>query len=365
LKRILSIFVITILGLGIGQAQQIGPNISWENPTHDFGTIQEAGGNVTYSFPFTNTGSEPLIITEVKPSCGCTSSDYTKEPVPAGGKGYVSATYNPLHRPGKFSKSITVTTNANPPTSVLRITGEVTPKPRTIEDDFPRELGELRAVTNHLALMRVKDSEIKTDSVKVANTTDHNLTITFSEIPSNITISAVPKTLKPGQQGALVVSYDAKKKNDYGFLMDKVGIVINGKDDNKTRLTISATVEEDFSKLSEKEIQNAPKIVFDNPVFNFGKIKQGEKVSYDFTFKNQGKRDLIIRKTKASCGCTIVNTTKSVVKPGETGSLQVTFNSAGKTNRQNKSITVVTNDPTQSQMDLRVMGDVEPANAQN
>lgn len=128
MKRILLLFVAVAL-TGVIFAQQSGPAISWDKTVHDFGVFKEEAGLQTATFVFVNTGNEPLFLTNVKASCGCTATDYTKEPVQPGGKGYVTATYNPLNRPGKFNKSITVTTNEFQPTSVLRIEGEVTPKP--------------------------------------------------------------------------------------------------------------------------------------------------------------------------------------------------------------------------------------------
>ena len=90
--------------------------------SHDFGTIKQ---NVpaTNVFEFTNTGSEPLIITAAKPSCSCTVPEYTKDPVLSGKKGMVKATFN-AHTPGKFSKTISVTTDKGE-TVVLNISGEV------------------------------------------------------------------------------------------------------------------------------------------------------------------------------------------------------------------------------------------------
>lgn len=110
-------------------AQQEGPTISWVETVHDFGTFNEEAGLQKATFEFVNTGNAPLYITNVKASCGCTATEYSKEPVQPGGKGYVTAAYNPANRPGKFNKSITVTTNEFQPTSVVRITGEVIPKP--------------------------------------------------------------------------------------------------------------------------------------------------------------------------------------------------------------------------------------------
>lgn len=339
------------------KSQQVGPSISWDEPTYDFGDVKEDGGKVTHKFSFTNTGSEPLVITNVRPSCGCTSSDYTKEPVPAGGKGYVSASFNPLRRVGKNSKSVTVTTNGTPPTTTLRFTVNVLAKPRTIEDDFPRVMGDLRLKTNHLALMKITTEEVKNGDIPIVNTKDFDINIEFRNVPAHIKVTTEPETLKPGAKGKIKVTYDASKKNDYGFLMDRVTVAVNGNtNSNKNKLSISATIEEDFSKLTAEEKENAPKIVFESKIFDFATINQGEKRDYVYKFKNEGKSDLLIRKTKAACGCTVVNPSKNLIKPGESAELKVTFNSAGKKNKQNKSITVITNDPNQSQVVLRVKG---------
>jgi len=354
-----SIFIMAMFLIGIAGtfAQQKGPNISWESPSYKFGDIKEEGGKVTHKFSFTNTGNEPLVITNVRPSCGCTSSDYTKQPIQPGGKGYVSASFDPKRRVGKNSKSITVTTNGNPPTTTLRFTANVLPRPRTIEDDYPRVMGDLRLKTNHLALMKISNNEIKEGTVGIVNTQKTDLTITFRNVPAHIKIKAVPEVLKPQMKGNIIVTYDASKKNDYGFLMDRIIIAINGNtNNNRNRLSVSVTIEEDFSKLTPEQLANAPKIEFDNKVFNFGTLNKGESVEHVFTFKNTGKSDLIIRKTKTSCGCTIVNPSKKVIKPGENAELKVRFNSAGKKNKQNKSITVITNSPTESQIVLRVTG---------
>ncbi|MCC8425543.1 DUF1573 domain-containing protein [Mucilaginibacter sp. UR6-11] len=90
-------------------------------------------------------------------------------------------------------------------------------------------------------------------------------------------------------------------------------------------------------------------IKYDAPTFDFGKIKQSEKVSHRFKFTNTGKSPLIITNATASCGCTTPVWPKTPVLPGDTGSIAVTFNSAGKSGLQDKLITVTANSqPAQS-----------------
>lgn len=94
---------------------------------------------------------------------------------------------------------------------------------------------------------------------------------------------------------------------------------------------------------SAAEVANAPVLKFDKDTYNFGKIKQGDKVSYNFKFTNSGKTPLIITSAVASCGCTTPEWPKAPVKPGDAGIIKVTFNSAGKTGLQDKLITITAN----------------------
>jgi hypothetical protein len=86
-----------------------------------------------------------------------------------------------------------------------------------------------------------------------------------------------------------------------------------------------------------------PEIKFDEEVYDFGRISQGEKVSHIFKFKNTGKSNLIISGASGSCGCTVPEWPKEPIKPGEEGEINVIFSSEGKSGLQEKTITVVTN----------------------
>ena len=101
-------------------------NLNFKNEVHDFGTVEE-GPAAEYEFAFTNTGKEPLILQNVHASCGCTTPSYSKDPVLPGKTGIVKASFNTVGRPGAFTKSITVATNAG--TKVLTIKGTVEKAP--------------------------------------------------------------------------------------------------------------------------------------------------------------------------------------------------------------------------------------------
>jgi hypothetical protein len=103
------------------------PTMNFSETEFDFGTIKE-GDVVEHTYSFTNTGQAPLIIQNAQPSCGCTAPDWTKEPIPVGGKGYVKARFDSNGKPNLQNKTITVSANTYPKQTVLRFKAMVTPK---------------------------------------------------------------------------------------------------------------------------------------------------------------------------------------------------------------------------------------------
>lgn len=98
--------------------------------------------------------------------------------------------------------------------------------------------------------------------------------------------------------------------------------------------------------------------------FNFGKVKAGEKVQHEYTFKNTGKEPLVISNAKGSCGCTVPEWPKEPIAPGASGKIKVEFDSKGKSGPQTKQVTITANtDPVQSV--IYIKGDVigDPATA--
>jgi hypothetical protein len=86
-----------------------------------------------------------------------------------------------------------------------------------------------------------------------------------------------------------------------------------------------------------------PVIGFEETEHDFGRIIEGESVSFNFSFKNSGKSDLIIAEVSTSCGCTVPSYPKTPIRPGDSGVVKVAFNSSGKRGYQSKNILVVTN----------------------
>ncbi|MBK6834684.1 MAG: DUF1573 domain-containing protein [Bacteroidetes bacterium] len=127
-----------------------------------------------------------------------------------------------------------------------------------------------------------------------------------------------------------------------------------GSDDSKI------TTDDINISASANGTQNAgslPVIQFEEETHDFGKITQGEKVSFSFKFKNTGKSNLLISSAQASCGCTVPKPPKDPLAPGATDKIDVTFDSNGKSGKFDKQITVITNCDPNTKV-LKITGEI-------
>ena len=339
--------VIALLIVSLGANAQVVKELNFDATTYDFGSIKELDGPVEYKFEFTNTGSEPITITNVRPSCGCTSSGWTKDAVAVGEQGYISAVYNPLNRPGPFSKTLTVSTSGVEKTLVLRITGQVEPKPRSVEDDYPTVVGGLRVKYRAFNMGRLYDNASASKTFGVYNNSDSAISFTdVFEGPKYIGIAFEPTTLSPAEKGEIKITYDAQQRGSLGFNTDNIVFFTDETgDDAKKSFTVYADINEYFPPLSPEEIAAAPRLLIEEKVFDFGKVTQGEKVQTQFVLKNDGKENLNFRQTKSSCGCTVVDMPAKDLAAGTSMVIEVAFDSKGRRGVQQKSVTFYTNDP--------------------
>jgi hypothetical protein len=191
--------------------------MDFRETTHDFGQIEE-GTIAEHEFVFTNTGDQPLILSSVKASCGCTTPSWTKEPILPGKTGHVKASYNSSNRPGGFNKTITITSNATRTTQVLYIKGTAVKltglKPLFTEEEL-KNSPRAEIIQSHLQLGKVQLGSSIPVKLTVNNTGNSNLEI------KGIHSSCRCLSLMPG--GDLVVEPGSQKKLELIFNPQTLG----------------------------------------------------------------------------------------------------------------------------------------------
>ncbi|MDD3876891.1 MAG: DUF1573 domain-containing protein [Bacteroidales bacterium] len=148
MKKFFSILIFAIMTTSVVMAQNTteqqpvdnpnAPVITFESETYDYGRVP-LNSDGSCEFKFRNTGKEPLILTNVRASCGCTVPSWPQEPIAPGESGVISVRYTTMNRVHTINKNITVQSNASNPTIMLRLTGEVfDPAVTTAPDPAPQ-----------------------------------------------------------------------------------------------------------------------------------------------------------------------------------------------------------------------------------
>lgn len=337
--------------------------ITFLEESHNFGTIEEASGIAHHSFNFVNTGTDSIKLTSVRASCGCTTPFWEKNALLPGDTGKIEVAYNPLNRPGKFAKTITVRTSGAPETKILRISGYVEPKPKTIEDAYNTEMGGIRLKSKFINFGNITTEKPLSKQIEIYNQSTDTITILDRFVSADfIKVTKLPVEIPPKNSAEFEINYLPKIKNDLGFMNDPLTLFTDEVENSNKSLNVIATINEYFPPMTEEELANAPHIEFESLEYDFGHIDEGETLSHDFKFTNNGKDTLNIRKTKTTCGCTVSELDKMDYIANESGEIKVTFNSKGRRGTQIKRITVFTNDPTAPTQDLIIKAYVRDEN---
>jgi hypothetical protein len=344
-KQFLFLILLAPFFVQIANCQSAKAYIRFINTEHDFEIIEEKLGPVSHEFVFSNDGTLPLVISKVQPSCGCTSPEWTKEPIMPGKLGSINVRFDPKGRRGPFAKTITVFSNAKNSSIVLKIKGYVDAKNDPLSE-YRYSIDVIRLKSIHAAMGTVLKGSQKKKIIEIVNSSpDHDVRVGFGKVPEYIGLRLIPKQLKPGEEGIIEIVYHSNKLDDWDYVIDRLEVQINGISVPDNIFTVTAVVREDFSKLTADELNKAPRISFDTDKVNFGSIQQNKIVKNEFILGNIGKTNLEIRKVRASCGCTVAEPGEKIIPPGGSTIIKTTFNSAGKSGNQKYAVTIITNDP--------------------
>jgi hypothetical protein len=209
------------------------PVITVDQPVHDFGTIQEKDGEATHTFIVKNTGTAPLIISQVVASCGCTTPQWPDKPIEAGGTGDIRVSFNPAGQPGAFEKTIHIYSDAFQEPYMLTIKGNVDSQPE----------GEpVFAVDNPVFdFGLINEEDIDAIHVfRVKNTGTAPLVISHVQSSCGCTEPEWTKDpIAPGKMGDVVITYVAKNRPGP---FTKIVTVYTNEKKFRQRLTIKGDV---------------------------------------------------------------------------------------------------------------------------
>lgn len=342
---------------------QTGPVLHIDNTLHDFGDISEDNKTASCVFTVNNVGNAPLILHRAVPSCGCTNPEFTKEPIAPGGTGTIKVTYNAVGRPGAFQKTVTLYTNdASTPNVVLTIKGNVEPSLENVDASYPRNMNGLRLTKTQVNILDARIGSIKTETIKVINTTSRPMTIKFKEVPSHIKVVASNTQLMPRESGQITLTYLPEEANDYGRREDKFLVIVNNetKASANNYIYVSAYITEDFTRLTPEQRASAPVVSLPENRIHFGKVPQHTKHTKVIALENKGQDPLYIRKIVPEYDGLTVTPEKTVVPGGKHIKLKVTFDAGRFNGNVVQRASLITNDPKSSLSRIYVSATIEP-----
>lgn len=363
------LLLITLLLLTAAMPAHSQAQLSWLETSHDFGTFHEKDGKVACSMRVVNIGDSALIIKRVKPSCGCTASEFTHTPIAPGDTGIVTLTYNPANRPGEFEKDAFVYTNGLTPRSLLKIKGNVIPMPETLEDQFPVVVGSLRYNGCTLPMGEVPRGRGRMTYMSGYNASTDTMVISTHDVPKHLSVSAVPDSVPPGTSSTVTIYFDSKHAPLWGLNSDTFTLMAEPTKAHSeatsgfTKVDVMAVVTEDFTTLTPQERARAPKaMVSCADRLNFDAGTQGGIMTQTFTVTNTGRDKLMLRRLWTGSDGITATADRTTVKHGKRATITVTVDTAiYKEPLLNALLTLMTNDPDKPSRTIRLVGEIKPA----
>jgi hypothetical protein len=354
------IVVGSFLVMGVCAIAQLSRPVQFTSETFDFGQVIEENGSVSHDFVFTNRSNKPVQVLSVKPSCGCTTPGWTKEPIAPGKTGIIQAAFDPKGRPGYFNKSLTVMTDAGTQPVMLYIKGTVISNISFSKSEFQAASGSLRLRSLSFNLGKVyRKDEFNVRKYEVYNAGKSAVTYKSVEGPSYIRVDMEPQTLAPDEKGMLTIRYNGKQKDQYGFQSDNIVVHTTDELMPAKSFTVYATLEDYFPEMKPEELAKAPRLQVGTETVEFGSMKQHQPLTREVVVTNTGRSVLEIRSVLGNCTCIITQSDKETLKAGERAVITITFDPQDRKGSQNKSVTVYTNDPRNPVQRITLKGIVD------
>lgn len=332
------------------------PRFASNTEMHNFGQV-EWKHSATAQYTITNTGDQPLVLTEVEPDCACSVAQWTQTPIQPGEKGTISVTFD-AEALGRFQKSVAIYTNAQPHLVYLKFNGEVVQKITDFTKAHPYLIGQIRIDKNNLDFPDMQHGEQSVMQISVVNLSDRPYEPILMHLPPYLQMEKAPNVLQKGEKGLITLTLDSEKLTDFGLTQTSVYLArfAGDKVGEENEIPVSAILLPDFSGMTDAEKANAPVINLSSKDLDMAPmLTKKTKARQDITITNQGRAPLQISKLQVFHPAVGVSLKKSVLQPGESTRLRVTVEkkNIGKT-RRHLRLLMITNDPTQPKVEINI-----------
>lgn len=357
MKKILSV----ILVMAACVAAHAAESVHWLETTHNFGAFDENMGPVSTVFRFVNTGDEPVSIVAARASCGCTAPRYDRNPVAPGDTAGITVTYDPAGRPGRFSKYVAVDFSFDGARTKLIIEGTVVGNSASVAQQYPAECTPMMRLARGAAMMGdIVKGQLKTLFLKAYNSSHDSIRPSVTGLPPYVDVTVAPEKVGPGEQCSFIFYFRSDRCPLYGLVSDTVYVSPDPLSSVICPLPLTALINEDFTRLSPKQLAKAPAIRIEDPSADFGTVDaNGPAAVRTVEIANTGKSTLEIRRVYTVSPGVNAAVDRTSLKPGKKAVVTITVDPAALEGALlNARISVISNDPAAPISTIRAVGSI-------
>ena len=325
----------------------------------DFGDIEEADGPVSHTFRFVNISNNPIEIANIATSCGCTTVQYSTEPVRGGEEGEITVMFDPSRTDGRVLREVEVLTRDRRNYAYLTISANVTPIPMGLEQIYRHLLtGTVKTSSLGYPFGYISQGESMTKVMRVANVGNKAVSLAVETTGNRYGMSVeCPERINPQEVVSIRITYDIPQGKDYfGMARDTIWVVADGV---KSQVPVTVNAKR-VEKFSQDEGRPKPVLRIEPSYVDFGPKKPGRIYKKTIVIGNTGNADLIFRNVEPMEGTAISIESGQVIKPGKEMKVTVAVtNSREPRTATMGSINLTTNDPTRPLCELRLQVDTK------
>jgi hypothetical protein len=298
-------------------------------------------------FNITNRGADPLVITSVRPSCGCTSVEWPRQAVAPGATTEIAATFD-AQMLGSFQKEIEIYSNASDQPTYLTMQGRVVERAADYTGTFPIDMGAVRLSTAAVEFDDVNRGDKPVAVIRMVNTSKGSYRPQLMHLPPYLSAAYEPEQLAGGRVGRIMLTLDSEKLKSYGLTHTTIYLArhFGDKVSAANEIDVSAVLLPDFSKMSIDDIMHAPKLVLSQDSLDFSTMADKRKATQTMLLTNQGQRPLTIQSVQVYGKVLGVSLADRVIQPGKQVKLKVSVNRKfEKLSRSRPRVLLISNDP--------------------
>lgn len=311
---------------------------------------------VKAEFKMKNSGDKPLLISDVKASCGCTTVSYPSVAIAPGKSFSVNAVYD-AKTMGHFQKEIGIYSNASEKPLLLTIRGVVVEKKSNFKGEYPYTLGDMLVDKTELLFDNVNKGDMPIQQIHILNNSDETMVPQLMHLPPYIRGEVKPARIAPGRSATVSLQVDSRKLTDLGLTQTSIylGEFPGDKVSPEKELDVNIILLPSFEKQTKEQLAAAPRLQLSKGRVNIGSFDGKSKKKDELEITNIGKSTLIIRSLQMIGTGLEVSLNNQHIEAGETAKMKVTaIRSMIEKSRSVPKVLMITNDPTQPKVLINV-----------